>query len=89
MPPYSSARRDEAGSVSGLRRARAAVLPVLTRIAARVAGSGPVIVPEYDLHPQARYGWEGNAPLPALARSPGPLDGRPSRGSHCSTRPPR
>jgi hypothetical protein len=39
------------------------MLPLLLRSAARLAGRGPVIVPEYDLHPRARYGWDGRAPL--------------------------
>ncbi len=33
----------------------------LTRILQRVAGRAPVIVPEYDLDPRARWGWDGPA----------------------------
>jgi hypothetical protein len=35
------------------------------RLLGRVSGRGPVIVPEYELHPRARYGWDGR---PGLAR---------------------
>jgi hypothetical protein len=52
--------------VAPLDRARATVLPLILRGAARLAGRRPVIVPEYDLHPQSRYGWEGRAPLGSL-----------------------
>jgi hypothetical protein len=44
-------------------RATERVLPAVLRSAAWLAGRGPVIVPEYNLRPQARYGWEGRTPL--------------------------
>ncbi|MCI0347030.1 MAG: hypothetical protein L0221_16580, partial [Chloroflexi bacterium] len=54
------------GRLARLRhRARAAAVPALTSALRRVAGRGPVIVPQYELRPRARYGWEGGPP-PAL-----------------------
>jgi hypothetical protein len=47
-------------------RARAVAVSLLTRAATQLARRGPVIVPEYELHPRARYGWGGQAPLRSL-----------------------
>lgn len=47
-------------------RARKTAVPLLTRALERAAGRGPVIVPEYQLRPRARYGWEG-PPASSLA----------------------
>src|SRR4051794_10808939 len=48
------------------RRTRDAFLPLMLRATARAAGRGPVILPEYAMHPRSRYGWDGQAPVSAL-----------------------
>jgi hypothetical protein len=47
---------------------RKRVVELLTSALTRVARRGPIVVPEYDLHPKARYGWDGQAPLGSLSK---------------------
>ncbi|MEJ7582550.1 MAG: class I SAM-dependent methyltransferase [Acidimicrobiales bacterium] len=63
MSPADGSLRRRPPRVQGLR---ATVLHMLTGATARLAARGPVIVPEFDLHPRARYGWDGHAPLSSL-----------------------
>jgi Methyltransferase domain len=43
---------------------RRQTIRALTRLLQRVAGRAPVIVPEYDLHPRPRWGWDAPASHP-------------------------